>query len=369
MNKTTDLPRGIPPDENEISLVEIANTVLRNWRVIVVLPVLLALVTGIWSFTRERSYAASASFMPEVADSRGSSGAAALAQQFGVSLTTERPGQSPQFYVDLLRSRTLLRRAAESEYQVPTEDDGLWRGTLLQYWELSEHDGSLPPWRRATEALRDAISASVNRETGVVQLMVSADHPLLTEQIAERLLALLNEYNLDVRQSRAQEEARFISGRLTEAQTELRTAEGALQDFLRQNREFRNSPELTFEHERLQRHVTMRQEVYSSLMRSQEQARIDAVRDTPLFTVIDHPAGTAEPQPRGTVMRAMVAFMLGLMLAVFVAFVMEFARRSRETEDPQYQEFQGLAREAWNDLRRPGRWVRGSGKSVPAGER
>jgi uncharacterized protein involved in exopolysaccharide biosynthesis len=366
MNQPKDQHPADPPHEDEISLVEIANTVLRHWRVIVVLPVLLMLVVAAWSLTRDRRYAASASFMPQVAEGRGAGGAAALAQQFGVSLGTDRPGQSPQFYVDLLRSRTLLREAVESEYHVPTDEGRTWRGSLIQYWELGDGVRSGPPWRQATEIVSDAISASVSRETGVVQLNVSSDHPVLAEQIAERLLELLNEYNLEVRQGRAQEEGRFISGRLSEAQAELRAAEGALQDFLRQNREFGNSPELAFEHDRLQRQVMMRQEVYTSLLRSQEQARIDAVRDTPLLTVIDHPAGTAEPEGRGTVLRAMLAFMLGLMLAVFIAFTTEFARRGRETDDPHYQEFQSLSREAWEDLRHPGRWMRKSKKGLAA---
>lgn len=364
----TDPHSGLPPDDDEISLVEIANTILRNWRVVAILPAILALVVGAWSLTRDRTYAASASFMPQAAEARGAGGAAALAQQFGVNLGTERPGQSPQFYVDLLRSRTLLRQAVEAEYEFPVDDGRTWRGTLVQYWELDERSGPLPPWRHAMESLRDAISTSVNRETGVVRLAVSSGHPVLSERIADKLLELLNEFNLEVRQSRAQDEGRFISGRMTDAQAELSAAEAELQDFLRRNREFRNSPELVFEHDRLQRQVLMRQEVYTSLLRSREQARIDAVRDIPLFTVIDHPTGTAEPEPRGTVMRAILAFMVGLMLAVFVAFVTEFARRRREREDPDYREFQGLAREVWNDLRQPARWLRRGKKPVAAGD-
>lgn len=211
------------------------------------------------------------------------------------------------------------------------------------------------------------MTASVSRETGVVRLAVSSDHPVLAEAIAERLLDLLNEINLEVRQGRAQEEGRFISGRVGEAQAQLLAAETSLQGFLRQNREFGNSPELLFEHDRLQRQVVMRQEIYTSLLRSEEQARIDAVRDIPLFAVIDQPAGTAEVQGRRTVIRSAIAFVLGLMIAVVVAFVAEFTRRSRETGDPHYRELQGLAREAWSDLRHPTRWLRRGDKRVAAG--
>jgi hypothetical protein len=44
------------------------------------LPVLLMLVVAAWTLTQDRRYAASASFMPQVAEGRGAGGAAALAQ-------------------------------------------------------------------------------------------------------------------------------------------------------------------------------------------------------------------------------------------------------------------------------------------------
>jgi uncharacterized protein involved in exopolysaccharide biosynthesis len=354
--------------EDEISLIEIANILLRNWRPILVLPLLLAIAVGLLNLARERTYSATASFMQQTAEGRATGGAAALAQQFGISLGSERPGQSPQFYIDLLRSGALLRRAVEVEYRIPSGDGESWSGTLVQYWELDAADDPAPSWRRAVEQLRDAVSASVSRETGVIQVTVSADHPLLAERVAETLLDLLNEYNLEVRQSRAHEEGRFISSRLVDAQQELLAAESELQNFLRQNRDFRNSPELMFEHERLQRQVAMRQEIYTSLLRAQGQARIDGVRDTPLLTVIDHPAGTARPEPRRTVMRVMLALMLGFMLAVAFAFVREWARRSRQNDDPHYREFENLTRRAWSDLRQPRRWLWNGEKRVTAGK-
>jgi uncharacterized protein involved in exopolysaccharide biosynthesis len=357
MNTASDSYPSVPEGDPDVSIVDIANTVLRNWRLLVILPIVLACATGAWSLTRDRTYAAYAAFMPQAADTRGAGGAAALAQQFGVTLGAERPGQSPQFYVDLLRSRTLMRQALQAEYQLADVDGEPWKGTLMQYWQRGETGRD--SWRRATDKLRRAVSASVARETGVVHMTVAIDNPTLAEAIAHHLLQLLNEFNLEVRQNRALEEGRFISGRVAEAQADLLTAEAALQEFLRQNRQFRLSPELNFEHDRLQREVMMQQEVYTSLLRSREQARIDGMRDTPLVTVIDPPAGTAEPQGRGTARRAALAGILGLMFAVLLAFGIELARRSRASQDPRYREFQRLIREAGYDLPRPRQWLRG----------
>lgn len=354
--------------EDEISLVQIINVVVREWRLVVVLPIVLMVLAGALSLSQTRRYVASASFIPQAAEGGAGGGAAALAERFGVNLGTERLGQSPQFYVELLRSASLLRDAVESEYEVPSDDGGVWRGSLVEYWELDGYAGPEPAELLAREILDRAVSTSVSRETGIVRLSAVSPEPALAEQILERLLELLNQYNLEVRRSRAQEEGRFIGTLLTDARAELRAAEGALQNFLRQNREFGNSPELAFEYDRLQRQVLMRQELYTSLLRSQEQARIDGVRDTPLFTVIDHPAGSAEPRARGTVLRALLGFAVGLVLAVILAFLRESVRRGRGAEDPHVRELHGLVRQAWSDAWRPHRWIRRRPAASPTAE-
>ena len=261
-SNTTNNGQTIPVPE-EISLVEVMYAVLRNWRAVVVLPLALAVVVGIMSLNRKRFFAATATFVPQTAENRTLSSAAALAAQFGVNLGSDRAGQSPQFYEDLLRTSTILRRAVESEYQLPAGTGQARSGTLIQYWKLDEEKVPTPAWRRGVDRLRGSLATTVRRETGIIELKVYSDNPLIAEQVGTRLLELLNDYNLEVRQTRAREESRFIGGRLNEAQTELRAAEDALESFLRGNRDFRNSPDLTFQHDRLQRQVTARQEVYT----------------------------------------------------------------------------------------------------------
>lgn len=366
MSNTPNGDPKAPSSSDEISLIEIMTAVLRSWRAVLLLPLLFAFLAGAMALRQKRSYVATASFIPQTAENRNVGGAAALAQQFGVSLGTDRPGHSPAFYVDLLESATILRRAVESQYEVPSKTNQAKTATLVEYWKLNVANAPVPPWRSALERLRGAVAASVIRETGVVEIRVSADDPFLAEQITERLLELLNEYNLEMRQGRAKEEARFISGRLTEIQNELTAAENALEAFLSQNRNFRNSPQLTFEHDRLQRQVLMRQEVYASLLRAQEQARFDGVRDTPLLTIIDYPAGTASPASRGVVLRILMGFMLGFLLAVALASVREAARRGRQTNDPYFRELEDSVRRLLNDLRHPRRWLGNGAERITA---
>jgi uncharacterized protein involved in exopolysaccharide biosynthesis len=345
-------------DGDEISLVGITNKIFRHWRILVVFPLTLGLVAGVGTVVTSRDFVASLSFMPQRADLRGPSGAAALAQQFGVDLGSDRPGESPQFYVYLLRSDVLLRRVVESEYEVPRGERDVWRGTLVEYWELDQGSRRSLPWRRAAEMLNDAIAASVSRDPGVVRVTVTMDEPVLAEAVAGNLLQLLNEFNQRVRRERASEEDRFIGARIDEAHERLTAAEGLLESFLRQNRQFDDSPDLVFEHVRLQRRVSMQEELVTSLLRSQEQARIDAVRDTPLFAVIDHPAGSAQPEEPRTIFFGTLGFLLGIVVATLVMAFSESLRRSHTAHGSDYREVEGLARDTWVDVRNPARWLR-----------
>lgn len=341
-----------------ISLVEIVNVLLRHRRLIVLLPLALAFLAGVWSLTRPRAYEVSTSLLPEGVSTQ-SGGIAGLARQFGFGVGSGS-GSSPLFYADLLQGRELLRKAVESEYEVPTDGDGTVTATLIELYGIEESKW-LPKWQVAADQLETKMDVTVAAATGVVELTVSAGDPALAEQIAARLLQLLNEFNLETRQTRAAEEGRFVAERMGEMEDALRAAEETLKTFLEHNRAINSSPELTFELDRLQRQVSMRQSIFTSLAQAYEQARIDGVRDTPVFTVVMQPEGAARPQPRRTPLRAVLGLMAGSVLALLVAFTREFLRRIRKTEHDEsgeYREFSRLREEARKDLLRPVRVLR-----------
>ena len=96
----------------------------------------------------------------------------------------------------------------------------------------------------------------------------------------------------------------------------------------------------------------MRQEVYTSMLRAEEQAKIDAIRDLPMFTVIDVPAGSALPRGRGVVIRTILGAVLGFGIACVLVLLGEVVRRGREDQDPAFDELATAARSALTDIRR-----------------
>ncbi len=328
----------LQPDEvEEISLLELANVLLKRWKLVAGLPIVTAFATAIVSLVLPPIYTAAAVFVPESASGgiRLPGGLAGLAAQFGVSVGGG--GNSPRFYADVIESRTLRDQVLTAI--VPDPRAGASGGArLIDIFDI-EGDTELERLENGREVLDEIVGIRYNPETYVVRVEVETGHPQLSADVANVYLDLLNRFNLETRQSTVRERRRFVEERMQEAERELRDAENDLKRFLERNRQFRGSPELTFEHDRLQRQVRIKEEVFTSLRRSYEEARIQEVNDTPVITVIDKAVPPEERSSPRRKLMVVVAMLLGGVLSTTVAFGREFMERARERDEEEYQEF------------------------------
>src|SRR6185503_3453447 len=109
----------LPPQPDEVSLVGILTTIVRRWRVVLGLPLLLAAVTGLAAMLLPPTYDATTTFVPETRrQNQLPTALMGLAMQMGMSIGVE-PSQSARFYGDLVRSREILERTLLSRYADP----------------------------------------------------------------------------------------------------------------------------------------------------------------------------------------------------------------------------------------------------------
>ena len=199
----------------------------------------------------------------------------------------------------------------------------------------------------------------------------------MSAQIVQRLLDIVNTFNLESRQTQAQAERRFEEDRLAQARQELRDSEDRMQLFLQSNRDFQNSPQLQFEQGRLQRDLTVRQQVVLSLAQSYEQARIAEVRNTPVITVVEHPAPPVLPDPRRLLLKGLLGLVGGALLGALGALWRDLLGRSRDADPDEFAAFISLrhaavadAQAVWTAVKRPfralGAW-RARGRTGPHG--
>lgn len=295
-------------------------TLLDGWRLIerhrlvmLALPLLVATIAVVYGLARPRQYTSASAFMGASGD-LARSGLMGLAAQYGFRMPSADVSQSPQFYADLLRSRQVLDSVVNGRYQYRAEDGAVRVGTLADVFEST---GETPRLRNenAMLVLDQRTNITVGRETGVVRLSVSTRWPEISSAIASRYLELLNHFNVATRQSRASAERRFTQARLREAEGDLRASEDRLKEFRRLNRRYEGAPALEAENDRLQRDVSIRQQVYSTLLQAYEQARIDEVRDTPVITIVEQPYLPVRPDRRGLLRLAILGALVGAIVA------------------------------------------------------
>lgn len=351
-----------PRSTDDVSLLRIVNVLLAHRRLMVGLPLALSALVLVVTLVLPRTYTSQASFMPQ-GDQESVSRLAGLASQFGVDVPNAQSGQSPQFYADLMVSRELLRTAVETRYELGAlaePDSAGPEVDLVEFFKIDRESRELAV-TEAIERLREAVRVRTDPETSVVELDVVTEDPVLSQRIANRLLELVNRFNLERRQSQASAERAFVAEQLDRAESRLRAAEDSLERFLERNRGYENSPTLMFEHDRLQRRVTLRQQLYTSLQQSYQQASIEEVRNTPVVTVVDRPATPARPDERRLLFRVFLGLLVGVLFAAFWALGREILRGAREDDPDDFAEYVRLRAEALDELRRLASRVPGVG--------
>lgn len=280
-------------DDYSVSLYRFAATALRHWRMLVLLPLVLAVTVFLGSFLLRIRYTSVTTFLPETQSSRLqlSGGLAGLAAQFGLPLGGA--SQSPLLYVQIIQSQRLLGTVLGARFANP---DRARFGTadsvpLLQLLDLPKQPTPARAFDAGIRYLRqDAIGVDVDLKTNLVSLTAEAEYPSLAQAMADQILEVVNEFNRGIRRSQARARREFAEGRAQEYQQALSEAERVLEQFYVRNRTYRGSPELAAMEARLQRQVTIQQELYLSMRREVETARLEEVNNVPLLTVVDPPA-------------------------------------------------------------------------------
>ncbi len=271
-----------------------------------------ALVSGLTSVLLPSYYRSGATFQAEANTPPQLSGAlAGLASQFGGLPLAAGSQSNPYLFADLITSDAVLSRVARASFP--------WGGRIATLAEIYGYQDEPEGWRRyrTTVKLRKAMQVSINVRPSTVTFSVEARTPGLAAAIAETTLAALNEANVLLRQSRAAAEQNFASDRSEHARAELGSAESTLTKFYERNRVITQSPGLQMEEARLRRIVEMAQQVYVQLRLQAEQAAIQAVRNTPVISVIDPPLVPVKRSWPNRRLAIAAGLTIGLGLALF----------------------------------------------------
>ncbi|MDO4180789.1 MAG: Wzz/FepE/Etk N-terminal domain-containing protein [Bacteroidales bacterium] len=147
------------------------------------------------------------------------------------------------------------------------------------------------------ESLRRAITANVDKKTGITTVSVTLQDPLVTATITDTVVVKLQEYITAYRVSKAQQDCNYLEQLYKERQQEYYAAQQSYAAYMDANKGVILQSALT-ERERLQNEMNLAYQVYSQVATQLQVARAKVQEAKPVFAVVE-PA-SVPLQPSGT---------------------------------------------------------------------
>jgi uncharacterized protein involved in exopolysaccharide biosynthesis len=310
----------------------------RRRRVVIGVPLVAALVVAASLYFSKREYRAEASFIAQqpssgsISSKLGSlAGLASSVTGGGMSLGSSFSASSPDFYAEVLASNELLRDVSVTQYH--STRPGGFNGDIVKYLDVHKETPELSTqW--TLKPLKNRLTAvSVDIKSDIITVSSTTTDPDLSLGIVRRMLELVNAFDLRRMQQQATAEQDFSDRRSKDAWGELNKAEQALIAFDEQNRSVLASPRLQTERQGLQRHIEMAEELYLQLVEQFQQASLDALRNTPMIAVINHPEGLVVPVQKQIPLKAAIAVVATFIICALIIFVVDRERLHSSTSE------------------------------------
>lgn len=329
---------GVATRGEPLTLALWAAGVIERWRVIGATALAVLVLGLLAAVILPPSYRVTVSFAPNPTSSSklGSAmsslgGLGGLAGGLAGSLgSAVEPTESPAFYNELLQSRELLTRLLMTRFPDPRTPNPLDSARLVDILKLNSDD----PGRRielGIRALQKSMRTEADIRTNMVKMTVSNRYPALTAQEANVALGLVNGFNLQQRASRARDKRGYLETRLAAARASLNAAQARYRDFLSGNRQWRTSPTLASDEETLRRDQELASDLFLSLQKQYEAAKLDEFNDAALITVVDSavpPRAPAWPRYSVLIPAALIGgAILGFVIAGIAAVYSDWSRR------------------------------------------
>jgi len=294
-----------------MSIAAFLGLIISRRRLVLWVTGFFAVAVAAFVFLSRREYSVTATLLPQANDAQ-SGMLSQLASTLG-AVTGAGSGQGPEFYADLLQSRELAGAVVDSSTH--------WAGQTL--YDVLRARGGDPAVRRerAIDRLTDRLKLKTDDASGTLTFTLRLPDPRAAFLSAQMSLRLVNEFDETRRRSSAAQQRDFTRQRLDAAATRLRAAEDSAAGFLTKNRDFQNSPALTFQYGRLTRAVTLATTVYTGLAQMSDQAAIEAVRTTPVVTVVTRPVLPVRPDRLHLLLKVLVAIIIGGCIGSLLAVV------------------------------------------------
>lgn len=350
-------------EEQEIDLMEYARQLWAARKVLLKAAGIGAVVGLIIAFSVPKQYTVEVTLSPESGKSSGGSlsGMAAMLGIGGMSLGSEADALNVSLFPDIVAStpfilelfnahvRTLDGDVDTTFVAYLDEETTPWWGAVLSLpgaaiggvkslflSEEKEDDSRVNPFHltreqaKKVEGLRKAITADVDKKTGITTVAVTLQDPMVAAAITDTVVIKLQEYITAYRVSKAQQDCDYLERLYKERQQEYYDAQQNYANYMDANKGMILQSALT-ERERLQNEMSLAYQVYSQVATQLQVARAKVQEAKPVFAIVEPASVPLLPSGTGkkTILIGFI-FLAVLGTSAWILFGREFFKNLKQ---------------------------------------
>lgn len=319
--------------QDEIDLVKVFLALWNHKWIIIGVTVFCTVMAVIYALTAQPYYKSSVSVYQVKKEKRPASMGSlqTMASQFGVSgLESQMQYSIP----DIVKSNYLNEKLVEQTWSTEKFEQPV---NLITYFEIEEGT-QYEKKQAAIGKMKGMISHQKSEETGLTTISVLMPNPQLAAKIANKIPKLIRTYINQKQKTNTRENIVYIKERLNSIKQELEAAEERVKQFRESHRMLSQSPELQLQLQRLQREVTIKEQVYLTLQKEKEKAQIDLAKKKPVINILDEarvPLVEEKPKKKLIVIVGGFAGVFIGVLMVVIKFVLAMLKREIEQRNKQ----------------------------------
>ena len=318
-NNISTIPQ--KPEEQEIDLIELAQKVWAERKLILKVCGIALLVGLVVAFSIPKEYTTKVTLAPESSGGKSSMGSmGALAAMAGINLGSAagEDALSPELYPDIVSSTPFLIELFDVEVvnqkgtlktdlydYLDDHQKSPWWGTVLSApfkalgWAVSlvkdkpekDKDAKLNSFKLSPEqfgivnSLSRRIKITNDKKTGITTLAVTMQDPLISAALTDTVMHRLQNYITDYRTNKARHDLAFSEKLFKEAKDNYYAAQQKYARFTDGNQDI-ILQSYRAEQERLQNEMNLAYNVFNQVAQQLQMAKAKVQEITPVYTVV-----------------------------------------------------------------------------------
>lgn len=344
----TQLPAFNEEEYEEIDLLELLRSLLKEWKSILLWAGVAAAVGILIAFSIPDQYSVTAKMVPERVR-QSNNNVSAIASMAGINLGASSTSDafSPDLYPVIISSNPFVtdlfpipveykwkKEAVSSDYysymlniyrepwwvflkRLPSKLKSLFRKTTpVTGYENLDLSRLTSEQSRVASRIRNSLSLKVDKNTNVVSLTVKAQDPGVAVQVATEVVERLKAYLVDYRTEKARRNLDYYQKLYDDYKQKYYSSQQRYASYVDSHQGVVLQRVRT-EQERLQNEMNLHFQLYNSCAQQLQAAEAKVQEETPVFTMINPPVRPLGPSAPS---RGMIIFALALLGAVAACF-------------------------------------------------